>query len=409
MGLLIRDAILMRKDLTLKLALSLSFIANSFEAAFASGEYGVTVDHAVRAMCNKPIVMLGESSHGDGKTTTIKVALTKKLIAECGFSAVYFEAGIYDFLDINNRLNASEPVTLEMVATSMGWIRSQYTEIAPLIPFLHQAASEGRVSLGGLDDQLGSRGAHYSLDQMLTDISSFLSTDKKQACYTRLKQWVWSDYPANAPYTIKDRSFLDRCLADIDSAIDSEAGTASDYNQSILAMVASFRRALARSFTDPKTYAPKRDHSMYLNFEWLKSKLPSSSKIIVWSVNSHIARKPSTAQEFQEGRNFGSYISKKYGDGAFALGFSAAGGSYRWSSTMNKPVPNAALDSVEANALAETTTSTVYVGNTFLRKIGKKPGSVFMHDVSVDDWSNVFNGIIVLQEEQPLTVIGKRD
>ena len=370
--------------------------------------YARTVDIAARAMCDMPIVMLGENSHGDGNTTSFKVALVKKLINECDFNAVYFEAGIYDFLDIENRLRSGKAITPEMVSSSMGWIRNQNKEIAPLIPFLYNAAVDGRVILGGLDDQLGGRGAYYSNDQMLQDMSNQLTKDKQQICYDRFKQWVWGDFPEDAPYTTEGRSRIEQCLTDTEAAINYEESDRPSYDQSFLAMVASFRRVLARGFTDPKTYAPRRDHSMFLNFEWLRSRLSANSNIIIWSVNSHVAKDPSTAQAFLHGRNLGSYIAENYGDQAFALGFSAAGGSYRWSGNVNKPVPVAADRSLEARAIEGIATPAAYVNHAQLSEFGVVDAASFGHKISSYDWSKVFDGVIVFRQEQPLTPIAKK-
>lgn len=399
----------MRTLTTSKIVVALSLTATLLtETARASSDTTVNapvIDMVARTVCDRPIVMLGESSHGDGKTITFKVKLTKKLINQCGFNAVYFEAGIYDFLDINNRIRAGQTVTPEMISASMGWIRNQYIEFAPLIPFLHQAAIDRSVTLGGLDDQLGARGAYYSNDQMLKDLSDELATDKQQICYAKLKQWVWYDFPEDNPYTIKDRPPIERCLTEIETAIKNKENKQFFEGKSQLAMIASFRRVLGRGFIDPKTYAPKRDRSMFLNFERLKGQLPADSKTIIWSVNAHVAREPSTAQAFQHGRNLGAYIAEKYGNQAFTLGFSSAGGSYRWSRGIDKPVPIATARSLEYRAFEGTDTAASYLNHNRLTEIGAAPSTLFKHLLSTDDWSSVFDGIVVFREEHPPTPI----
>src|SRR6516162_8365668 len=109
---------------------------------------------ATRDMCGKDVVLLGEASHGDGATETFKVALIQRLVRSCHFNAVFFEASHYDFLEISRRLREGETVTPGTVSSAVGWMWNHDAEFAPLIPFLHAEATAGRITLGGLDDQL---------------------------------------------------------------------------------------------------------------------------------------------------------------------------------------------------------------------------------------------------------------
>ncbi len=60
------------------------------------------LDSIVTDICNKKIVLLGEdANHGSGKTMEVKIALIRRLIEECKFSAVFFESPVYEFLILN--------------------------------------------------------------------------------------------------------------------------------------------------------------------------------------------------------------------------------------------------------------------------------------------------------------------
>jgi len=53
---------------------------------------------ATQALCHQEVAMLGESAtHGDGHTEAFKVALVERLVNECGFDSVFFEASQYEF------------------------------------------------------------------------------------------------------------------------------------------------------------------------------------------------------------------------------------------------------------------------------------------------------------------------
>ena len=50
---------------------------------------------ATEGLCHSKIAMLGESAtHGDGHTTTFKVAFVRRLVDQCGFDSVFFEAPV---------------------------------------------------------------------------------------------------------------------------------------------------------------------------------------------------------------------------------------------------------------------------------------------------------------------------
>ena len=60
---------------------------------------------ATQELCHTQIAMLGESaSHEDGHTHAFKDALVERLIDQCGFDSVFFEASHYEFINLNRRL-----------------------------------------------------------------------------------------------------------------------------------------------------------------------------------------------------------------------------------------------------------------------------------------------------------------
>jgi erythromycin esterase-like protein len=69
-------------------------------------------DRIVRELCGKSVATLGESPlHGFGRTLEFKAALVPRLIDECHYEAFFIESGIYDFLNILDRLKSGQEVT----------------------------------------------------------------------------------------------------------------------------------------------------------------------------------------------------------------------------------------------------------------------------------------------------------
>src|SRR4051812_36858613 len=97
----------------------------------------VALNAAINDLCRRDVVMLGENGyHGDGRTVAFKAALIRILVRRCRFNAVFFEASHYDFIEISRRLRVGEPVSADMVSSSIGQIWNRDEELSPLIPFL---------------------------------------------------------------------------------------------------------------------------------------------------------------------------------------------------------------------------------------------------------------------------------
>jgi erythromycin esterase-like protein len=107
-------------------------------------------------VCNKRVVLLGEDSHhGGGGTLAAKTALVSRLIDECGFSAVVFEASLAEFVDLN-RAFAAGKASPAYVADAIGGLWSVAGESDPLISALFERALRKHVVLAGLEGQIGS-------------------------------------------------------------------------------------------------------------------------------------------------------------------------------------------------------------------------------------------------------------
>src|SRR5688500_4580157 len=76
------------------------------------------LDAATRDLCDKEIALLGEATHGDGRTVEFKVKLVQRLVNECDFDALFFESSHYDFLEFSRRARAGEAVSPDMVSSS---------------------------------------------------------------------------------------------------------------------------------------------------------------------------------------------------------------------------------------------------------------------------------------------------
>jgi erythromycin esterase-like protein len=401
----LRRAVLLA--LTLALPCSGISVALSQEAARDKSLAVLQTDSVMQDLCDKTVVMLGESPvHGFGKVLDFKVELVRRLIRECHFNGFYIESGAYDFLKIQKMLNSRKPVSGPMIEAAIGGIwANQETE--RLIPDLLQGVQSGKLRLGGFDDQL-SRGTYAQRD-MPGDLVQYLDGNAKQECLSILQRHTLWQYSSDSPYGPKDNARIAGCLDQIEAAASRKhtENAACD-----LAMVASFKRSLARDFPAPLAkdmdvqLANERDRSMYQNFQWLRSRMPSRSKIIVWTATTHAAKDLSGVPG-SERISMGSFIHRDLGERAFTLGFSEYSGSYAFSRQPARLLTTAPNDSLESRAFAGNGMAIRYFGLNDLRNFGPIAARPLGVEFKTAKWDDVLDGLVVFREEHPPTVSAK--
>jgi erythromycin esterase-like protein len=340
--------------------------------------------------------MLGEASHGDGQTFVTKTALIERLVDDCKFSAVFFESGVYDFLDPSQ---AGSAVTPKRVADAIGEVWATFAELQPLIAYLVERAAAGRLVLGGLDDQIGKT-AYYAQRELPAALTSHLDGEAQARCRAELARYTTYEYDDASPFSPEVRDRLLACLTDIQAAL-SRRGSAAASAAEHAAMAASLGRFIERSFAEGGAGFDARDRSMFLNLQWLSSRLPPQSKVIVWCHNVHAAKDLSGVSGRGAMVPLGAHVHRAFGERAAAVGFSAYSGGY---ARVRKPVtelPIAPADSLEGRAFAPPGGDLRYLDREQLARFGAISARLMNYKFATASWSQVFDGLVVFRREQP--------
>ena len=240
-------------------------------------QVGAIAKEVVRDLCGRQVVLLGESpTHGFGKTMKFKAELIRELVDGCHFNAVFFETGIYDFLNIQTQIKSRGKVAGDAVAAAIGGLWAN-RDVEPLVPYLLDKVRGGQLVIGGIDDQI-NRGT-WAQHQMPADLVQYLAGDEKARCLGILHRHMLWQYRDDAPYAPKDKALIVGCLDDIETSIGQGPAADVPSREAHLAMVASLKREFARDFTqdlpgvdsDTRLFNA-RDGSMYQNFRWLVSR-----------------------------------------------------------------------------------------------------------------------------------------
>jgi len=363
-------------------------------------------DRVVHELCGKSVALLGESPlHGFGRTLEFKVALIPRLVGECHYNAFFIESGTYDFLNIQKRLQSGQEVTESMIASAIGGLWAT-REVQPLLPFLLDRAKAGRLLLGGLDDQL-QRGT-YAQSEMPSDLVAYLQNDEKTRCLAILQRHTLWQYTVDSPYSPKDKALILGCLDSIETNLAKAPSSTVPFREYYTAMVKSLKRPFSWDFRHdvPKGVDESildrndRDRWMYLNFQWLLSRLPARSKVIVWAANNHVAKDMGAIPTERAVVPFGYYVHREFKSRAFALGFSAYCGSYAMVGQPAQPLSAAPRNSMEAQAFNGRDSDTTFLSSKELRKLGLIPARL-RSGFTTARWGDVLDGMLIFYEEHP--------
>jgi len=360
-------------------ALALAGIASSH----ARADEGQAIEQAVQAMCPKQVVLLGEATHGGGHTTALKVELVQRLVTQCGFNVVLFESSFYEFFPIAEQVRERQPIPPALVATAVGGVWKFSQEMQALFPFLAQQVSDGKLELGGLDFQAGGFQQPYSNGAMFAELSAPLADDRRAFCKALFRARIYDNDD------LAGFSALPPCISDMALvARQDQAG--------------KIRNLQAWLATDGRPQADlvrARDKMMAENASAWIDRAGTPAKVLIWAHNGHAARDTANLPDYGSEDNLGRALSRRYGDKVFALAISAYEGEFRWSQGVNKALPSAPPDSLEARYGRQQ--DLAFVTADTLRHAGASASAAFGYNYLRGDWSEAYDGMLILQQEHP--------
>jgi erythromycin esterase-like protein len=341
------------------------------------------VDGVVTAVCQKQIVLLGElPSHGEAHTFDAKSKIADRLMAQCGFTAILFEAPIYDFIGLE-RAAAARAATPEHLDNAIGrfwWTR----ELTPWRRTLFEAATRQRVVVGGLDDQI-SITSHYAKAALPRLIAAASSGTTATECRESVSRHVGWRYDAKTPFDEREQLRLQQCARHAaDAAAASRSIDAADR-----VMLQSFARYADRQRPGVTT---DRDESMYRNLVWYLERLPANSRVVIWTATVHAARQRGSLAVVP----LGARVVERWGDRVGAVGFTAYAGYTSMAGRPASPIADAPPASLEATATSES--AWALLDSAKLRAIGRVSSRLLGKFVS-ETWSDYFDWVVVIRQE----------
>ncbi|HEV7331372.1 MAG TPA: erythromycin esterase family protein [Flavisolibacter sp.] len=322
------------------------------------------LDELLDDIGERPVVMLGEASHGTHEYYTWRTAISKRLIAEKGFNFIAVEGDWPDCYKINRYVKGYKDAGDSINEVLMNfdrwptWMWANW-EVAALAEWLREYNSTRpmpqRVGFYGLDV--------YSLWDSMYAMMDYLQEEDPQAAQS-VKQAIQCFEPfeeneqAYARYSLTEHSCREKVLAMLKEIRnkahhldgDREAGFNTEQNALIAVNAEKYYRAMM-SFDNESWNV--RDTHMMETLDRLLTFHGGGSKGIVWEHNTHIGDARATDMKRAGMVNIGQLAREQYGiNQVYLVGFGSYQGTViageEWGAPMQvMDVPPAREGSVE--------------------------------------------------------------
>ena len=316
-------------------------------------------------MADRPVVMLGEASHGTHEYYTWRTAISKKLIEEKGFRFIAVEGDWPDCYKINRYVKGYSDAgdDIEEVLKNFDrwptWMWGNW-EIAALAEWLREYNSglpaDKKVGFYGLDV--------YSLWDSMKAMMNYLEKEDPQTAKS-VKKAIQCFEPFNedeqkyARFTLRDHGCRDEVMALLREIRlkaqfldgDREAGFNTEQNALIAVNAEKYYSSMIGFDNESWNL---RDRHMMETLKRLMKFHEKNAKGIVWEHNTHIGDARATNMSRAGMVNTGQLAREEYGeDNVYLVGFASYKGSViageEWGAPMQvMEIPAARPGSVEA-------------------------------------------------------------
>ncbi|MFL5811425.1 MAG: erythromycin esterase family protein [Flavisolibacter sp.] len=310
------------------------------------------LDALIADLDDRPIVMLGEASHGTHEFYTWRTAITKRLIQEKGFNFIAVEGDWPDCYKINRYIKGYADAGQDSKEVLMNfdrwptWMWANW-EIAALAEWLKDynknLSAENKIGFYGLDV--------YSLWDSMREMMIYLEKEDPQAAQSVKKAiQCFEPYEENehlyARYSLTEHSCRDKVVALLKEIRlkakhldgEREAGFNTEQNALIAVNAEKYYRSMI-GFDNESWNV--RDRHMMETLDRLMQFHGKKAKGVVWEHNTHIGDARATDMKRAGMVNIGQLAREEYGiNRVYLVGFGTYGGSViaadEWGAPMKK-------------------------------------------------------------------------
>jgi len=339
------------------------------------------LDALVEDIGERPVVMLGEASHGTHEFYTWRTAISKRLIQEKGFNFIAVEGDWPDCYKINRYVKGYKDAGDNVRDVLMNfdrwptWMWANW-EVAALAEWLRdynqRLQADKKIGFYGLDV--------YSLWDSLREMVNYLDKEDPQAAQSVRKAiQCFEPYEENeqiyARYSLTEHSCRDQVIGLLKEIRlksqfldgDREAGFNTEQNALIAVNAEKYYRSMI-GFDNESWNV--RDTHMMETLDRLLRFHGKNAKGIVWEHNTHIGDARATDMKWAGMINIGQLAREQYGiNKVYIVGFGSYQGTViagdAWGAPMQEfQVPVARKGSIEHQLHLENSANRYLLFNT---------------------------------------------
>lgn len=283
---------------------------------------------------DKNIVILGEASHGDGRTFEIKSDLVKYLVEQKGFNTLAFEGR--DFLEMEYIRGNSFLKDKLYENIKEDWVR-QWSPWGPAqeIQVLVDVVNAKSIAPIGLET--------YSFSSELIALKLIKEKLEEDKQTISLIDWTLLDslhvkifeesYDENTAKNVESYvSILKKLFNEVSNFEQYDTFTLQLIENAITSAELKFFSSLEANSSNLNKVITLRDAQMSNNLAWYKKRHPEA-KIIVWMANFHGAKELNAITfqgeddySYENQKVFAEFVTESYKDRVFSLAFTSSNG-----------------------------------------------------------------------------------
>ncbi|HYK75325.1 MAG TPA: erythromycin esterase family protein [Pseudoneobacillus sp.] len=315
------------------------------------------LDGLIEAIGDRQFILLGESSHGTSEFYKTRMELSKRLIAEKGFSIIAVEGDWPSCFSVNEYIKGYKGESVfESLNDFNRWPTWMWAneEVVSLIEWLktYNTTMNKNIGFYGIDV--------YSLWESMEALIKTLETNNSGDIEKAKKAFSCFEpfYRKPENYGISAVFYGEHCLDEVTDLLTNlrknryqyEKGQEESLNIQVNALVTQnaekYYKAMVRGGPDDWNI---RDHHMVNAIEEIVAFYGNNTKVIIWEHNTHIGDARATDMVEEGLVNVGQILREKYGnDNVFAVGFGTHRGTViaakSWGEEMEEMIVPVALD-----------------------------------------------------------------
>lgn len=314
-------------------------------------------DSLLQSIGDSPLVLIGEATHGTHEFYRTRAEITKRLIAEKGFSAVCVEGDWPDAYRVNRYVRGADddPEAVDALGgfrrfPTWMWRNAEVLDfVSWLREFNDHCKSTARSNVGFYGLDLYSM--YASIDAVIAyldnvDPQAAQNARRRYACLERFERrpeqyaFAMQLHPSCQEGVLEQLREIQRRssqYAKLDGRVAEDQYFYAEQNARVVAQAESYYRAMLDESISTWNL---RDSHMVDTLDRLMLHLSAHQKItkaVVWAHNSHVGDATATSMSQRGETNVGALSRNRFGGRCFLIGFTTYSGTVTAASDWHAP------------------------------------------------------------------------